>query len=491
MRNIMNHPNRKSTELKPVVLIGGSDSSGGAGLQVDGRFLQSLGIPFKNIVTAVTAQSHGEFFHQKHMDEETLKTQAKVLKKDSIVKIGMVGKSLRALNEVLDTQTIILDPVISSSSGSSLIEKSDLDFLKEHIFPKVKIITPNIFEAEILWGKKIKTPEDVEKAAKHIKSLGPKNVLIKGGHLGISGMSDFFLGEKRFWIKSEKIERSGVRGTGCALASSIAGGLSIGLDIFDALVMAKILLHKSYRLSIKEEGHYYLNPISFHQDLKPVDMPWIQESFDDVKTFPEFNLKNKTTLYPIVDRAHWIKDLSRAHPQLIQLRIKDLEGEELEQEIIEAIKLSREFGISLFINDFWELAIKHGAFGVHLGQEDLVDADLNAIRENGIRLGVSTHCYFEAAWALGVRPSYIAFGPIFHTALKAMDFAPQGLENLKLWRDLFALPLVAIGGINLDRGTAVAQTGADIISVVRDILQNPTPVEQTEAWKSQIGEQIH
>ena len=487
----MNHPNRKFTELKPVVLIGGSDSSAGAGIQVDSRFLTGLGVPFKNIITAVTAQNHGEFFHLQDMDEETLRAQSIVLKKDSIVKIGMMGKSLRVLNKLLDTQTIILDPVLYSSSGSSLIEKSDLDFLKENLLPKVKLITPNILEAEILWGNKIKTPEDVEKAAEYIKTLGPKNVLIKGGHLSLTGMSDYFFGEKRFWIKSEKIERSGVRGTGCALASSIAGGLALGLDIFDSLVMAKILLHKSYRLSIKEGDHYYLNPISFHQDLKSQDMPWIQETFDDEKNFPEFNLKNKTTLYPIVDRAHWIKDLSGAHPQLIQLRIKDLEGDQLEQEIIEAIKLSREFGISLFINDFWQLAIKHGAFGVHLGQEDLIDADLNAIRKNGIRLGVSTHCYFEAAWALGVRPSYIAFGPIYHTALKAMDFAPQGLENLKLWRDLFALPLVAIGGINLDRGTDVAQTGADIISVVRDILLNPTPMERTEAWKSQIGEQIH
>ena len=197
MRNSMNHPNRKSTELKPVVLIGGSDSSGGAGIQVDSRFLASLGVPFKNIVTAVTAQNHGKFFHLQDMDEDTLRAQAEVIKKDSIVKIGMLGKSLRVLNEFLDNQTIILDPVLYSSSGSTLLEKSDLNFLKEHFFPKVKIITPNILEAEILWGNKIKTPEDVEKAAEYIKTLGPKNVLIKGGHLSLIGMSDFFLGEKR------------------------------------------------------------------------------------------------------------------------------------------------------------------------------------------------------------------------------------------------------------------------------------------------------
>ncbi|TDJ09535.1 MAG: thiamine phosphate synthase [Deltaproteobacteria bacterium] len=487
----MNHPNRKSPDIKSVVLIGGSDSSAGAGIQVDARFLSSLGVPFKNIITAITAQEHGAFHHCQDTSDESLKAQAKVLKDDSIVKIGMMGKSLRVLNELLDKQVIILDPVLFTSSGSALLDEGDLNFLKKSFLPKVKIITPNIVEAEILWGNKINSPQDVEKAAEYIKTLGPENILIKGGHLKLAGMGDFFLGEKRFWIKSEKIDSERVRGTGCALASSLAGGLALGLDIYDALVMAKILLHKSYRSARQEGDYFYLNPTSFHQGLKPEDMPWTQKHFADQKAFPEFKLKNKTTLYPIVDRAHWIKELGKASPLMIQLRIKDLEGDCLEREIIEAIELSKEFGVSLFINDFWQLAIKHGAFGVHLGQEDLADVDLNAIRDNGIRLGVSTHCYFEATWALGIRPSYIAFGPIYHTALKAMDFAPQGLENLRLWRNLFDLPLVAIGGINLERGSAVAQTGVDIISVVRDILLDPAPIDRTKNWKSQIGEQIH
>jgi len=492
----MNHPNRKFLEIKTVVCIGGSDSSAGAGLQVDSRALSALGIPFKNIITAVTAQEHGEFHHQEDVSHASLKAQAKsALKESSIVKIGMMGNTIRFLNDFFEGRddTIILDPILFSSSGTALIGPYDLDFLKNNFLPKVFILTPNILEAQYLWGKQIKTPEDVEKAAKYLISLGVKNVLIKGGHLDLPGntLGDFFLGEKGFWIKSHKIDRQGVRGTGCFLASSWAGGLAQGLNILDALIMAKISLHKNYREAISQDGHYYLNPRPFSSDLTPFDMPWVQEDFKDNDSFPEFKLKNKTTLYPIVDRAHWIKSLGKAKPSMIQLRIKDLKGEELEQEIIMAKDLCVELGIALFVNDYWELAIKHGAFGVHLGQVDLDEADFNTIRKSGIKLGISTHCYFEAARALGIRPSYIAFGPIYYTALKAMDFAPQGLDNLKLFRSLFDLPLVAIGGINLERGPAVAETGADIISVVRDILLNPTPLDRAWAWKEQIGEQIH
>jgi len=487
----MTHPNRRFFDLKPVVCIGGSDSSSGAGIQVDMRALAALGIPYKNIITSVTSQEDGTFYHQEEISSKSLKAQAQaVLKEESIVKIGMLGSSLKILDEILKNRkdTIILDPVLFSSSGAPLFRADDLKLLKQFL-AKVMLITPNILEAETLWGKSIETTSDVEKAAKYIRTLGVKNVLIKGGHLNFCG--DYFLGEQSFWIKKQKINKSNVRGTGCFLASSIAGGLSLGLNILDSLVMAQIFLHKSFRNAYKQGDFYYLNPEPFHQNLKPEDMPWIQDSFEDAISFSEFALKNKTTLYPIVDRAHWIKDLAGARPSLIQLRIKDLAGVQLELEIKEAIRLSKELGISLFINDFWQLAIKYGAFGVHLGQEDLADADINLLREKGIRLGISTHCYFEAARAQAIRPSYIAFGPIFHTALKAMDFAPQGLENLKLWRDLFELPLVAIGGINLDRGTAVAKTGVDIISVVRDILLNPTPLGQAQAWKSKIGEQIH
>ena len=122
----------------------------------------------------------------------------------------------------------------------------------------------------------------------------------------------------------------------------------------------------------------------------------------------------------------WIARLLEAGVTTIQLRIKDLPDEQVEEDIAAAIALGRRYQARLFINDYWRLAIKHGAYGVHLGQEDLDTTDLAAIHRAGLRLGVSTHDDAELARALAVKPSYIALGHIFPTQTKDMPSAPQG-----------------------------------------------------------------
>jgi len=189
-----------------------------------------------------------------------------------------------------------------------------------------------------------------------------------------------------------------------------------------------------------------------------------------------------TTFYPITNRGESLKPLIRAGVKMFQLRIKDLTGEQLETEIATAIKLSRESGCMLFINDFWELAVKHGAFGVHLGQEDIVGADLDLIQKAGLRLGVSSHDHLEGARARALRPSYIAFGPVFHTQLKSMRFAPQGVERLKAWKSMNPFPIVAIGGITLENAAEVLTARPDFISVVGDVANAPDPEGRAAQW---------
>jgi len=155
-------------------------------------------------------------------------------------------------------------------------------------------------------------------------------------------------------------------------------------------------------------------------------------------------------LYAITDRAEKLKTLFSLGVTTAQLRVKDLEEEALENEIIEAIKISNHYKARLFINDFWQLAIKHQAYGIHLGQEDLVDADLNAIHKTDICLGVSTHTTKEIAMALEIEPSYLAIGPIFETTSKVVDYDTVGIEELKNWSQNVPYPIVAIGGINLE-----------------------------------------
>lgn len=189
-----------------------------------------------------------------------------------------------------------------------------------------------------------------------------------------------------------------------------------------------------------------------------------------------------TTFYPIVDRAASLAPLIRAGVKYAQLRVKDLAGELLEHEIIAAIKLAGEGGCALFINDYWEFATRHGAYGVHLGQEDVVGADVDAIQKAGLRLGVSAHDHLEGAVARALRPSYVAFGPIFFTKLKAMRFAPQGVEKLKAWVRMNPFPVVAIGGITLENAPEVLTAKPAFISVVGDVANSPDPEGRAREW---------
>ncbi|EPN9529497.1 thiamine phosphate synthase [Cronobacter malonaticus] len=179
-------------------------------------------------------------------------------------------------------------------------------------------------------------------------------------------------------------------------------------------------------------------------------------------------------LYPVVDSVEWVTRLLDAGVRTIQLRIKDKTDAEVEADVAAAIALGQHYHARLFINDYWRLAIKHQAYGVHLGQEDLQTADLNAIRNAGLRLGVSTHDDMEIDVALAVRPSYIALGHVFPTQTKQMPSAPQGLAQLAAHvKRLGDYPTVAIGGISLERAPAVLETGVGSIAVVSAITLAP------------------
>ena len=180
-------------------------------------------------------------------------------------------------------------------------------------------------------------------------------------------------------------------------------------------------------------------------------------------------------LYPVVDSVEWIERLLGVGVKTIQLRIKDRSDEQAEADVIQAIALGRRYQAQLFINDYWKLAVKHQAYGVHLGQEDLDTADLAAIKQAGLRLGISTHDDRELARAVAISPSYIALGHIFPTQTKDMPSAPQGLAELT--RHIIDLqgrfPTVAIGGNSIDKVPSVLKTGVGSIAVVSAITQAP------------------
>lgn len=189
---------------------------------------------------------------------------------------------------------------------------------------------------------------------------------------------------------------------------------------------------------------------------------------------PFASTEKRLGLYPVVDSVEWIERLLKTGVTTLQLRIKDKQPDDVEQEIIEAIKLGREYHARLFINDYWQLAIKHHAYGVHLGQEDLDIADLNAIKQSGLRLGISTHDEVELQRAKTLRPSYIALGHIFPTTTKDMPSKPQGLKALRHQVEQTPdFPTVAIGGISLERVPDVVATGVGSVALVSAITKAP------------------
>jgi thiamine-phosphate pyrophosphorylase len=188
-------------------------------------------------------------------------------------------------------------------------------------------------------------------------------------------------------------------------------------------------------------------------------------------------------VYPIVDSAAWVRRLAPAGMKLVQLRIKDAPAAHIAAELHDAQACCAAAGIQLIVNDHWRLALAAGCDFVHLGQGDLADADLPALRRAGVRLGVSTHDEAELERALAVAPDYIALGPIYHTTLKVMPWQPQGLARIGQWKArIGALPLVAIGGVTLARLPQVLAAGADVAAVVSDIVAANNPEMQTRQW---------
>ncbi|MSO68453.1 MAG: thiamine phosphate synthase [Pseudolabrys sp.] len=193
--------------------------------------------------------------------------------------------------------------------------------------------------------------------------------------------------------------------------------------------------------------------------------------------------------YPIVDSAAWVARLAALGAGTIQLRVKDVSHAEATALVRAALAAAAGTHAKLVVNDHWRAAIEAGAAHVHLGQEDLAETDIAAIRRAGLTLGLSTHDDTELDNALRHEPDYVALGPIYPTTLKVMRFAPQGLERIAPWkRRIGDIPLVAIGGITLEQAPAVYAAGADSIAVVSDITQNAQPDARVRAWLGQAAQ---
>jgi hydroxymethylpyrimidine kinase/phosphomethylpyrimidine kinase/thiamine-phosphate diphosphorylase len=458
--------------------IAGSDSGGGAGIQADLATFRDFGVHGCSVITAVTAQNSFAVGHIEVLSHKALAAQINALDSDlpaRAIKLGMLANAttVKCVAKYLADYDgfVVCDPVMTASSGESLLDGEAGTILREQVLPRADLITPNRHEAEALLGRTIVEPLAIEQAARDLVALGARSVLITGGHFigDKERCHDYWTdGREGFWLSGPRIATVHTHGGGCTVAAAVAAAVTRGYSLKDALVLAKMYTVQGLRVSRQLGGGP--GPVAHAgwpaalADLPVLTGNW--PTAPSAMSFPDCG--GELGLYPVMPSADWIERLLPLGITTIQLRVKDKSPAETEAEIARAVTLSRRHNARLFINDYWQLAIKHGAYGVHLGQEDLDTADLGAIRAAGLRLGVSNHSYHELARAHGLRPSYMALGPIFPTTTKVMKFADQGIEQLRLWCSLLKpdYTLCAIGGINRERAAAVLATGVGSVALV-------------------------
>jgi hydroxymethylpyrimidine kinase/phosphomethylpyrimidine kinase/thiamine-phosphate diphosphorylase len=510
---------------KPIIwTISGSDCSGGAGIAADIKTGHALGVEVCHLITANTVQNSTQLVSVNAVPVELLQQQIDALaddKKTNVIKIGLIANieqmhwlatviaKLKHKNSSLIT---VYDPVGQASVGGNFNALSPSTLTP--LLKQIDIITPNLAEAKILATAK----GDSKVLAKKIsQKFGINAVIVKGGHSEENiadadtcvdicvyqlntikqDNQDKTVENISYQLSSPRIASHYSHGGGCTFASALAAFLAQGYLLRDAFTLSKAFINQGLAASEQLStlnGHQYYG--AFLQLSWPKQAQYFPQVNDDLllkyQDLPAFNsltlYGDKLGLYPVIDSLYWLKRLLPLGLKIIQLRIKNLPQNELEQVIIDAIALAKNYNTRLFINDYWQLAIKHGAYGVHIGQEDLANADLIQIQHAGLRLGISTHGCYEFLLAQQLQPSYLAIGAIFPTKTKDMTGQIQGVENLKQLLTLRLrqqdenthIPIVAIGGINLERAPEVIATGVDSIAVVTAITKAENPEEAVE-----------
>lgn len=479
--------------------VAGSDSGAGAGLQADLKALQALGVHGCTVVTAVTAQNSLGVRAIEVVSEQMLDAQIAALAQDmppAVIKTGMLGSvgNLRVLVRWIDRLReanpglkVVCDPVLRSTTGTSFAGDELLRAYRQYLLPRSSLITPNRQEAAaLLGGELLQTRTQVEQAAFALREAGAAAVVITGGDAAAQYSEDFVAAPHASgWLRLLRVDTRHHHGTGCVFASSAAAAMARGFVAVEAAVLAKMATTEALR-----RGHPAgagAGPVRPQPDFSRIEnVPELLVGAGAPAEFARL-ADPHLGLYVIVDSAAWIERVLAAGVRTVQLRIKDPAHPRLREEVRASVAAARAVNAQLFINDHWRIAVEEGAYGVHLGQEDLAVADLEAIAGAGLRLGVSTHSYWEVCRAWSLRPSYVACGPIHPTAAKAMPWIPQGNANLAYWCRLLPLPVVAIAGMDLRRTNEAVRAGAAGVALISGVTAAPAPEAAIAAYLDAMG----
>jgi hydroxymethylpyrimidine kinase/phosphomethylpyrimidine kinase/thiamine-phosphate diphosphorylase len=474
-------------DSRPIIWsIAGNDSGGGAGLTADLRAADAFGVHVCPVVAALTAQNSRAVERVEPIAPGVLEDQLAALEHDMpprAVKIGLLGNHvlvevvarwidrLRARHPV----ALVVDPLLASSTGTRFADEAALSAFRALLLPRADLVTPNRREAQALAGHE-REPAELARA---LRAAGAGSACVTGGDdAGALALDWVDTQYARGWLALPRIDTPHRHGTGCTFASGAAAALALGFAEADALVLAKMAtagaLKHGYPAGVGS------GPVAAREGFArdPALLPTM--SFDTTPPRwvpPRDGVDHETALYAIVDSAARVQQVLAAGVRTVQLRIKEAQASRLREDIRAAVAACRRVGARLFVNDYWELAMQMGAYGVHLGQEDLAalgEVGRRAVTQSDLALGVSSHSLWELARAKALAPAYIACGPVWPTTAKAMPWQPQGLDNLSWWCAMAGSPVAAIGGIlTAEQVRAAASCGAHEVCVVRALGEQP------------------
>ncbi len=471
-----------SKSRKPIVCaISASDNSAHAGHQCDLRVIQDLDCHGVGIISGLTAQNSLRVLQVEATSDELFTAQIQALQEDvrpDAIKTGLL-LSKRQMDQTLKLAEalgcpLIVDPVLASSSGCDFSKQEVLEAYPQ-LLAHASVITPNLPEAELLTGMRLLSHDDIAAAAQRLRQQGAKTVLIKGGHQHppTDYLFDYYDdGQQQLWLRQTRQNSQHTRGTGCTLASAIASFMAQGKSTLDAVVLASAYVQQGIQAGFAVgHGPGLLANGGWPKQLSDFPTPSPEPQIANPVPFASCDT-HELGLYPIVDSLDWLQRLLELGVKTLQLRLKDIDSvDQLNNGIQAAVDLGERYQARLFINDHWQLAIQHKAYGVHLGQEDLNEACLDSLRSSGLRLGLSAHSEYEWLRAARLQPSYIALGSVFPTATKSVKTI--GLDNLRSWAEILSphFPLVAIGGIDANNINTVRQCGVGSTAVISAITQ--------------------